>query len=96
MIDEFSRYVVLDKKPFVMGESAAFGHFVHSSLQPADHTVSRGALKKRINSCFTNTYTELLNYLTAFKGRVSVTCDLWGSPFQENFFGVTCHWIDEK
>jgi len=37
-----------------------------------------------------------LNYLVAFKGRVSTTCDLWRSPFQENFLGVTCHWIDEK
>ena len=25
-----------------------------------------------------------------------MTCDLWRSPFQENFLGVTCHWIDEK
>ncbi|KAJ8441089.1 hypothetical protein Cgig2_000350 [Carnegiea gigantea] len=69
---------------------------IFGSLQPAYCPVSQGALKKRINSCFTNTYTELLNYLTAFKGRVSVTCDLWRSPFQENFLGVTCHWIDEK
>ena len=73
MIDEFSKYVVLDEKSFVMGESQAFDHFVHGLLQPAYRPVSRGALKKRINSCFTNTYTKLLNYLVAFKGCVSVT-----------------------
>jgi len=67
MIDEFRRYVVLDEKPIVMGESQTFDHFVHTSLQPVYQSVSRGALKKRINSYFTNTYTELLNYLTAFK-----------------------------
>ena len=64
-----------------MGESQAFGHFVHSSVPPTYRLVSRGALKKRINSCFTNTYTELLNYLTALKGCVSVKYDLWRSPF---------------
>ena len=74
MIDEFSRYIVLEEKPFVMGESQTFDHFMHSSLQSAYRLISRGALKKRINSCFTNTYTELLNYLTAFQGRV--TCDV--------------------
>jgi len=87
---------MFDEKPFVIGESQAFDHFVRSSLQPAYRLVSRGVLKKRINSCFTNTYTELLNYLATFKERIRVTCDLCSYPFQENFLGVTCHWIDEK
>ncbi|KAJ8443811.1 hypothetical protein Cgig2_017292 [Carnegiea gigantea] len=64
-----SMYVVLDEKPFVMGESQAFNYFMHNSIQPTYHAVSRGALKKMINSCFADTYSELLNYLTAFKGR---------------------------
>ena len=96
VIYEFSRYVVLDEKPFVMGESQAFDQFVHSSQQLAYHLISRGAFKKMINSWFTNTNTKLLNYLTAFKGRVSVTCDLWRSPFQGNFLRVVCHWIYGK
>ena len=64
-----------------MVESQAFDHFVRSSLQPAYRPVSQGALKKKVNSCFTSTYTELLNYLTTIKGRVSMTCELWRSPF---------------
>ena len=70
MIDEFSRYVVLGEKSFVMGESQVFDHFVHSLLQPVYRPVAWSALKKKINSFFSNTLT--MNYLTAFKGCVSV------------------------
>ena len=61
MIDEFNRYVVLGEKPFMMGESKAFHHFIRGSLQSAYRSVSRGALKQRIKSYFTNIYIELLN-----------------------------------
>jgi len=88
-------YVVLDEKPFVMGESQAFDHFVRSSIQTAYRPISWGALKKSINSCFTNTYIELLNYLTGFRGHVSVTYDLWRSLFQESFLSVTYYWTNE-
>ncbi|KAL2924957.1 putative AC transposase, partial [Bienertia sinuspersici] len=94
MIEEFSKFVINDELPFNFGESSNYEYFNRVALQPAFKKVSRNALKRHIQRTYFTYRSYLIEMFRTFDGRVSLTSDMWISPFEELFVCVTVCWID--
>lgn len=96
MIDEFSKYVILDELPFTHGESPNFEHFNRVAMQPAFRRIPRNTLKRRTIKLYNSYRAYLMEMFRTYDGRVSITSDCWTSFVGEPFICVTVHWIDDE
>ena len=75
MIDEFSKYVILDELSFSHGESPNFEYFNRVSMQPAYRRIPRNTLKRHTQKLYLSYRANLIEMFRNFDGRVSATSD---------------------
>ena len=91
MIDEFSKYVLLDELPFTHGESLNYEYFNRVSMQPGYRRIPRNILKRHTQKLYLSHRANLIEMFRNFDGRVSATSDNWTSFTWEPFICVTVH-----
>ncbi len=87
------RLIVKQDESFLLVESKEFRNLVHL-LNPKAKLFKADALKNKIIDLY---HSEKLKKITQMKlvaSKISFTTDIWTSPTQVPFLGITAHYID--
>lgn len=88
------KFIVKTDQPFQLIESADFQALLHL-LRPSISIFSRKTLKTRIMDAFESKKQSKAEMYAKLTVKVSFTTDIWTSPSNLAFMGITVHYIDQ-
>ncbi|KFH70213.1 hypothetical protein MVEG_03064 [Podila verticillata NRRL 6337] len=94
--DLLVRFVVTTKQPFSIVKSSAFQDLLNHATMATDSQVklpSNDTMATKTKHKYLEMEEQVIAMFTGIH-KVSLTADGWTSPFQDDFLGVTAHWID--
>ncbi len=90
-----AQLVVVHDLPFSMTDWHEFKQFVNF-LRPGTHVPCRATLKKEITDLYNAEKAKRKTRFGQISSKISLTCDAWTARNQDQFVGISAHYIDNE